>query len=503
MSNRTRPLKNLREYIKELNEIGEIQEIDREVDWNLEIGGIIKHSYDLGAPAPLFNRIKGIEPGFRVLGAPAGMSRQKGLAFARVALSLGMSPRANGPEIVDALSRTWDRKFIPPKIVGEGPCKENIHTDDDVDLYRFPTPFIHQDDGGRYLNTWGIVIVRTPDKKWTNWSINRVMVTDKNMLTGTGFKGQHLGVIFNQWKENNTPMPFAIAMGVDPAIPFVGGMPIPDGVSEPDFIGGYLGEPVQVIDCETVGLQVPASSEIVIEGTISPNKGIEEGPMGEYTGYISKGGYSPQPVYEVSAITHRNAPILPVVAAGEPVEENHTCWGIGISAQVTAELRKHNFPVAGCFIPFESAVHWLVVTVNRSSRGGVSGEELVQQLAEIFFPSKAGVLLSKVLLVDDDIDPSNINEVVWAFAGRSHPEHGQFLFPDLTPFPLQLFVTPDEKTSGKSTKVIYNCLYPDHLEREQVPQRLSLGNLCGESVKEKILADWHKYGYAKPLTIEK
>ncbi|MBT3256080.1 MAG: UbiD family decarboxylase [Deltaproteobacteria bacterium] len=495
MSNRTRPVKSFRAYIKELNEIGEIQEIDREVDWDLEIGGIIKHSYDLGAPAPLFNRIKGIKPGFRVLGAPAGMSRQKGLEFARVALSLGMPPHANGPGIVELLSRTWDRKFIPPEIVTEGPCKENIQTGDDVDLYRFPTPFIHKDDGGRYLNTWGIVIVQTPDKKWTNWSINRAMITGKNTLTGTGFKGQHLGVIFNQWKENNTPMPFAIALGVDPAIPFVGGMPIPDGVSEPDFVGGYLGEPVQVIDCETVPLQVPANSEIVIEGTVHLKEETREGPMGEYTGYISKGESSPQPVYEVSAITHRNAPILPVVAAGEPVEENHTCWGIGISAEVTAELRKHNFPVARCFIPFESAVHWLVVTVNKSARGKVSGKELVQKLAEIFFPSKAGELLSKVLLVDDDIDPGNINEVVWAFASRSHPENGQFLFPNLPPFPLQLFVTPEEKKSRKSTKVIYNCLYPDDFEGNQIPKRLSLENLCGKSLKKKVLTHWHEYGY--------
>ena len=254
-------------------------------------------------------------------------------------------------------------------------------------------------------------------------------------------------------------------------------------------------EPIQVIDCETVDLQVPAGSEIVIEGTVHLNRETREGPMGEYTGYITKGGSSLQPVYEVSAITHRNAPILPVVAAGEPVEENHTCWGIGISAQVTAELRKHNFPVAQCFIPFESAVHWLVVTVNRSYRGHASGKELAQRLAEIFFPSKAGVLLSKVLLVDDDIDPGNINEVVWAFASRSHPEHGQFLFPDLPPFPLQLFVTPEEKASRKSTKVIYNCLYPDDFEEKQIPQRLSLENLCGESIKKRILADWHKYGY--------
>ena len=217
--------------------------------------------------------------------------------------------------------------------------------------------------------------------------------------------------------------------------------------------------------------------------------------MGEYTGYLCKGESSFQPVYQASAITYRDAPILPVVAAGEPIEENHTCWGIAIAAEVMAELRRHNFPVARCFIPFESAVHWLVVTVDKSYRGNFSGKELVLRLAGIFFPSKAGILLSKVFLLDDDIDPSNINEVAWAFASRAHPEKGHISFPDQPPFPLQLFVTPEEKASKKSTKVIYNCLYPDDLAEEQIPRRLSLKNLCGEPMKKKILAEWQNYGY--------
>ena len=488
-------LESLREYIEILKEIGEIQEINREVDWDLEIGGVIKRSYDLRAPAPLFNKIKGIEPGFRVLGAPAGMSRKKDLEFARVALSMGMPTNSSGPEIVESLSRAWGREFILPETVVEGPCKENILIGYEVDLYRFPVPLIHKDDGGRYINTWGIVIAQTPDKRWTNWSINRVMVTGKNTMTGTGFGGQHLGMIHNQWKKIQEPMPFAVAMGVEPAIPFVGGMPLPDNVSEPDFIGGYLGEPVKVTGCETVDLQVPATSEIVIEGTVHLEEKAQEGPMGEYTGYLLKEESSFQPVYQVSAITYRDAPILPVVAAGEPIEEDHTCWGIGIAAEVMAELRKHDFPVAKCFIPFESAAHWLVVTVDKSYRGNFSGEELVHRFAGIYFPSKVGVLLSKILLVDDDIDPSNINEVVWAFASRAHPEKGHFSFPDQPPFPLQLFVTHEEKVSRKSTKVIYNCLYPDDLGEGQIPMRLSLENLCGEPMKKKILAEWHNYGY--------
>src|SRR5438132_11540209 len=121
---RMRHLKSLREYIDELKALGEVQEIDVEVDWNLEMGAIIRRSYELRAPAPLFNRIKGIEPGFRVLGAPAGLSRQKGRALVRLALSLGLPETASARALVEALAQAHDKPPIPPRRVASGPCKE-------------------------------------------------------------------------------------------------------------------------------------------------------------------------------------------------------------------------------------------------------------------------------------------------------------------------------------------------------------------------------------------
>src|SRR6202051_5117633 len=117
-------IRSLREYVERLKALGEIQEIDVEVDWNLEMGAIIRRTYELQAPAPLFNNIKGIEPGFRVLGAPAGVSRQKGLFLVRGSVSLGLSPTATGHEIIDALATAHDRRPLPPRRVADGPCKE-------------------------------------------------------------------------------------------------------------------------------------------------------------------------------------------------------------------------------------------------------------------------------------------------------------------------------------------------------------------------------------------
>jgi 4-hydroxy-3-polyprenylbenzoate decarboxylase len=487
-------LKSLREYVDCLKTLGELQEIDVEVDLNLEMGAIIRRSYELRAPAPLFQRIKGIEPGFRVLGAPAGVSRQPKRELARLALSLGFDASASARDMVLALAAAHDKPPIPPVCRADGPCKENKLLGPDVDLGRLPAPLIHEGDGGRYLNTWGTVVVRTPDGRWTNWSITRIMVTGKNTLAGAVIPSQHLGIIHAQWKAVNRPMPFAVAIGTEPVIPFVSGMPLDEHVNEADFAGAYLGEPVEVVGCETVDLQVPATSEIVIEGTVAPAETVREGPMGEYSGYLSPGGGMPSPVFHVSALTYRDNPILPVVAAGEPIEENHTCWGLAVSAQVLWELRKRGFPAAMCFSPFESAAHWLVVTIQRSALSRPA-EQLARELGEILFHSRAGNLIPKILLADEDVDPTNLTEVVWAFATRCHPEKGQFLSAGHRVLPLVAYLTPEERQAARGTKVIYNCLPPDAPSPEQAARRSSFRFLWPEAIQQRVVQNWQRYGY--------
>jgi UbiD family decarboxylase len=488
-----RPLQSLREYIGHLQTLGEIQEIDTEVDPHLEMGAIIRRSYELQAPAPLFNRIKGIESGFRVLGAPAGLSKRLGLV--RIAVSLGLAESATAREIVEALASAHARPGMPPRGVATGPCKEHKLLGDAVDLNRLPAPYIHEGDGGRYLNTWGTIVVRTPDGSWTNWSITRVMIAGKNTMLGAVIPRQHLGVIFQMWKAIGKPMPFALAQGTPPAIPFVSGMPLDDYVNEADFVGGFLGEPVDVVRCETVDLDVPATSEIVIEGTVAIDETAWEGPMGEYSGYLSPQGGMPSPIFRVSAITYRDRPILPVVAAGEPTEENHSCWGLTVSAQLLWELRQTGFPVTTCFCPFQSAAHWLVVTVPVSAYADGKTEKLARDLGEVLFRSRSGSFIPKVILVGDDIDPANLDELVWAFATRSHPERGCVLFPDQKVLPLVAFLGADERKAARGTKVIYNCLPPADCPPEQAPKRSSFRYLWPKEIQEKVIANWRRYGF--------
>jgi UbiD family decarboxylase len=489
--------KSLREYIDALKTLGEIQEIDVPVDWNLEMGAIIRRSYELRAPAPLFNRIKGIERGFRVFGAPAGVSGQRGMELARIALSLGWPPTTPARDLVEALAAAHHKPPVPPRRVPYGPCKENKLLGPDVDLERLPVPLIHDGDGGRYLNTWGTIVVRTPDGRWTNWSISRIMLLGKNTMTGVVIPRQHLGMIHARWQALQRPMPFALALGTAPVIPFVAGMPLAENVDEADFIGGYLGEPVDVVDCETVELRVPATSEIVIEGTLSADAMAPEGPMGEYSGYLSPTGGLPGPVYHVSAMTYRNDPILPVVAAGEPIEENHTCWGLAISAQLLQELRAQGLPVSMCFCPFQSAAHWLVISVERSYRDRYTAAGLVRELAEALFHSRTGGFVPKFLVLEDDIDATNLDEVVWALATRCHPERDALLFPGQAMLPLVAYLRPEERRQARGTKVIYNCLPPDDVPIAQLPRRSSFRHAWPAEIQERVIENWNRYGYAK------
>ena len=204
-----------------------------------------------------------------------------------------------------------------------------------------------------------------------------------------------------------------------------------------------------------------------------------------------------RPVFHVSAMTYRDEPILPVVAAGEPIEENHTCWGLTVSAQLLWELREAGFPVTTCFIPFQSAAHWLVVTVPSSAYEGGTGDRLVPRLAEIVFRSRSGSFIPKVILIGDDIDSANLDELIWAFATRNHPAHGQFLYPDQSVLPLVAFLSAAERKAARGVKVIYNCLPPLDIPADQAPRRSSFRFLWPKEIQEKVCANWKRYGYSE------
>jgi UbiD family decarboxylase len=491
------PLTDLRAYIDHLRGLGEIQDVAAPVSLDLELGAIVRRCYETRSPAPLFTAFSDHPSGFRILGAPAGLGHQPERPLVRVAASLDMPAESTGQDIVGALAGSLDLPAVDPVIVDTAPCFENAATGDAVDLTRLPVPLLHDGDGGRYLNTWGCIVARTPDGSWTNWSIARMMLLDGRRMTGLVAPEQHIGMVARRWADIGKPMPFALALGVEPSIPFICGMPLPAEVNEAGRLGAFLQRALRTVRCRTVDLEAPASAEILIEGHLHLDEMAEEGPMGEFAGYLWPGGAMKRPVYHVSALSHRNDAILPVVVAGEPVEENHTAWGIPTAAVILHDLRAAGLLVTTAWCPFEAALHWLVVTVPRDWRqrsGAEGGQDFCRRIGEVVFRSKAGTLIPKVIVIPDDVDPTDTQELVWAFATRCHPLEGHATFQHIAAAPLLAYLRSSEKMSASTGKIVYNCLPPDEWG-EMLPMRASFRHGYPTAIVARVRDRWQEYGF--------
>lgn len=221
---------------------------------------------------------------WRILGAPNSLRSDPTQKYGRLARHLGLRPSATIKEILDKMVASKTANPIPPVTVENGPCKEFRLTPDQFDLTTLPAPLLHQSDGGKYVQTYGMHIVQSPDGKWTNWSIARAMVYDKQHLAGLVIEPQHIWQIHEMWKKEGKDMPWALAFGVPPAAIMAASMPLPDGLSEAEYIGSLAGSPIEVVKCETNDLLVPANSEIVFEGVCSITDRVPEGPFGEMHG---------------------------------------------------------------------------------------------------------------------------------------------------------------------------------------------------------------------------
>lgn len=481
-------LKDFREYIARLDEIGELQRIEEEVDPHLEVGAIIRRSYDLGAPAPFFQNLKGYPKEYRILGAPAGASSRPDQYLARLAISLGLKPDSPALEIMDKYIRGKNNP-IKPILVSSGPCKENIIKGDEVNLEKFPAPYIHEGDGGRYIGTWHSIVVKDPESNWVNWGMYRLMLHDKKSMGGLILAPQHIGMIYSKYEERNKPMEFAIVFGGPPVVPVVSASMLDAGISEVEVAGGIQGEPIELVKCETVDLEVPASAEIVLEGEVLPHERKMEGPFGEYTGY--RGGIeAPKPIYHVKAITHRNDPILPVSCMGVPVDDSHSLLTVVGSAEILDELRKRQFPIKMVYLPPHGVSHTCFISTK------VPYPNYVKRLAHFVWGTKLGQWLFQLVIVDDDVDVTNPNEVLHAFSTRCHPSKGIYQVPDVPGHLLLPFLSPEDRPMGKGGGyVLFDCTWPLDWPKETIPVKASFDVLWPKEIQDKVLSKWNKYGY--------
>ncbi|MFJ1528842.1 UbiD family decarboxylase [Streptomyces mirabilis] len=454
---------DLRSYLSALDALGDIQRITRVIDPNLEAAAVTRRSTENGRPAPFFEHLSGVGEGFRMIGAPGALSSVPGHPLARVSLSLGLPYTTTAAELVEHLRQAGTGQLIPPRGVAadSAPCKQNILTGEEARLDRFPIPFVHQSDGGPYVNTWGVIVARTPDGRWTNWSISRIMMIDDRHMTGLVLPGQHLGMIWREWEAIGEPMPYALFQGGDPGAAIVGGMTVPTEVDEGAYLGAVLGRPVDVVKCETNDLEVPASAEVVIEGYLSATRDAVEGPFAEFHGWALP-ETSPQPLFSIEAITYRDDPIWPLAAAGRPVDDSHVAPAAGISAEVVAVLQGAGLPITTAWLPLGAACFWTVITVPQNWRDvlpGMDTARFVHRIGEVLNGTRVGRLSPVVYVLDDDVDPANDSDLLWALATRVHPSlrQEQWHGPIMPWYPCFL---EEELHNGWGAIVVHDALLP-------------------------------------------
>jgi UbiD family decarboxylase len=407
---------DMRGWLHALQAAGELRNIDAEVDWNIELGTIARLAQGAGTgPALMFNNIKGYN-------SPTSRCRRVftgGLSsYRRIALMLGLPTDTHPRELVK-LGRTMMSGSIAPRIVKDGPVKQNVITGKDIDVAELPVPYWNRLDGGRYILTYGGVVTKDPETGVMNVGVYRGMIGGRDRIPILMWRAQHIGHHVTAWQQGGqAEMPIAVAIGWEPTLEFVAGGPVPKGVCEYDVAGGLRGEPIDLVKCETVDLYVPASAEIVIEGYLGldPATYQMEGPFAEFTGYFA-GDRVPKPTIRVTAITHRNDPVFRGTIEGAlpgSYSENAMTSSIMRAGAAWNVLDRAGVPgVTDVWCPPVQAGINLLVRMQQSYRG-----QAKQAANAIWGSSAAHVRYKHITVVDDDIDIHDYAAVDWAIAYR-------------------------------------------------------------------------------------
>lgn len=431
--------KDMREFIVQVERAGECKVLEG-ADWNLEIGLITEwQSYVPNSPMLVFDRIKGYPAGYRVVTN----------AFSsplRTALALGLPGKPTGMELVRQIKDSIGRvKMIPPVETNFAPVKENVHLGDEIDLFEFPSPIWRSRDGGRFIGTGVSVIMKELDGAWVNVATYRVQVQSKNTVGLYIKPGSHGNLILRKWWARGLPCPVAIATGCEPMLYAASSWDIEYGVSEYDFAGGLRGEPVEVIRGLTVDLPIPATAEIVLEGELVKGETADEGPFGEYAGYYA-GGKMPRPLIRVNAVLHRNNPIIHGAPPAMSGSTEAPARAERKAALVWSQLAKLVPGIKGVWQPDYAPMRPVIVSLEQQYLGHAK-----QAAMAVHCVSAGGIAQPYVIVVDDDIDPSNLNEVLWALTTRCDPERSIDVVRGLRTNSLQPPIHPDKRARGDFT----------------------------------------------------
>jgi 4-hydroxy-3-polyprenylbenzoate decarboxylase len=330
---------------------------------------------------------------------------------------------------------------------------ENSRSGDGVDLALFPAPLWHKQDGGPYIGSGSIVVMRDPDSSWVNASIYRVQVHGRDRVTiQFDHQGRHGAIIARKYWDRGKPCPIAVVNGPDPALFVAGFEYLPEGVSEFEFAGAIKGQPIEVVAGPRTGLPLPARAEIVLEGTLLPMSDVSllEGPFGEFTGYYAA-EKRPAPVMQVEAMHWRHDPIL---LGSPPMKPPRFHFGLPLrAASIWTNLESAG--VTDVVGAWQHVSQLMTVIALEQRYDGHSKRAGLIAAAQSYM----GRI---VVTVDDDVDPSNLADVMWAIATRCEPSESVDIVRRGWSSALDPRITAEDRERGRTahSKMIIDACKP-------------------------------------------
>jgi 2,5-furandicarboxylate decarboxylase 1 len=383
----------LRDYLNLLENNNELLIIREEVDPCYELSAILRETSGFaGGPAVLFNSVKGF-PGRSVVGNLLACRKKMALAL-----------NTNEAKLKEAYL-TGREKSFPPEVVAKGLVQENI-VEGEIDLLSIlPAPLFHEGDAGHYL-TAAVITAKDPETGEQHAGIHRVQLKGGNRL-GIFLANPPIADCLAKAEKKGERLPIAVTLGWHPAALLAAAAPVPRGqLTKLHLAGGLLGSPVQLVPAKTVDLLVPADGEIVLEGHVLPGIREKEGPFGESSGYYFEHN---SPVIEVTAVSHRNDFILPVIQPWGL--ETEVILSVCSGAELWQELKKK--------LPRVIDVGYLPGALNFQGVISVAGDMKREDIKRLIHLSLSlSLSLKHVIIVDEDIDVHNPREVLWALATR-------------------------------------------------------------------------------------
>lgn len=484
--------KDLRDFIAQLEKIGELKRVSLPVSTHLEMTEICDRVLRAQGPAILFENVAGHKMPVlaNLFGTPRrvalGMGEESVAALREVGKLLAYLKE---PEPPRGLKDAWEKWPVlkqvlnmSPKVLSSAPCQDVVWEGADVDLAKLPIQHCWPGDIAPLI-TWGLVVTRGPDKSRQNLGVYRqqVIAPNKVIMRWLAHRGGALDFRDHCQKHPGAPFPVAVVIGADPATILGAVTPVPDSLSEYQFAGLLRGSKTELVKCLGSDLQVPASSEIVLEGVIHPDEVAMEGPYGDHTGYYNE--QDKFPVFTIERITMRRDAIYHSTYTGKPPDEP-AMLGVALNEVFVPLLQKQFNEIVDFYLPPEGCSYRMAIVSIRKQYAG----HAKRVMFGIWSYLRQFMYTKFIIVVDDDIDIRNWQEVIWAITTRVDPVRDTLLVEN-TPIDYLDFASPVSGLGGKMGLDATNK-FPGETQREW-----GTPIVMDAAVKLKVDAMWEQLGF--------